>query len=197
MEYLYNENIIHRDIKPANILIKDGLYKLCDFGLVKDLSTNARSMEATSTKTLAGTFKYMSPQMRITYHSTAPTHYSAKTDAWSIGMVILECIIGYKEDQHVLQDEVKDIKKYESNVIVRDIVRHLLVKEEQERRYLHDPFIRETLTILLEAEKKQKELEASQPHQQNQKRKATVSSNDDTSSKEIRIHRGPRTQEGS
>ncbi len=34
MEYLYKKKIIHRDIKPANILLKDGLYKLCDFGLV-------------------------------------------------------------------------------------------------------------------------------------------------------------------
>ncbi len=34
MEYLYKEKIIHRDIKPANILLKNGLYKLCDFGLV-------------------------------------------------------------------------------------------------------------------------------------------------------------------
>lgn len=29
---LVKNNIIHRDIKPANILIKDGTFKIADFG---------------------------------------------------------------------------------------------------------------------------------------------------------------------
>lgn len=30
---LFDSKILHQDIKPQNILIKDGVYKLADFGL--------------------------------------------------------------------------------------------------------------------------------------------------------------------
>lgn len=32
MAFLQENNIAHRDIKPENIFIKDGVYKLGDFG---------------------------------------------------------------------------------------------------------------------------------------------------------------------
>lgn len=32
---LYDKNIIHRDIKPENILIKNGNFKISDFGLAR------------------------------------------------------------------------------------------------------------------------------------------------------------------
>ena len=30
---LISKNILHRDIKPENILIKNDVFKICDFGL--------------------------------------------------------------------------------------------------------------------------------------------------------------------
>ena len=38
---LIENGIIHRDVKPANILVKNGVYKLADFGfsrIVDDLT---------------------------------------------------------------------------------------------------------------------------------------------------------------
>jgi len=31
------KGVVHRDLKPDNILIKNGVFKLCDFGLSKKL----------------------------------------------------------------------------------------------------------------------------------------------------------------
>lgn len=33
LNYLQNKNISHNDIKPNNILIKNSIYKICDFGV--------------------------------------------------------------------------------------------------------------------------------------------------------------------
>ena len=34
---LYELNFIHRDIKPSNILVKNGVLKVADFGLAKQM----------------------------------------------------------------------------------------------------------------------------------------------------------------
>jgi serine/threonine protein kinase len=54
---LYDRSIIHRDIKPENILIKDGNFKISDFGLSKVIS-NVEFNENMSSK---GTPLYMAP----------------------------------------------------------------------------------------------------------------------------------------
>ena len=54
--------IIHRDIKPANILIKDGIYKLADFGfaLIED------EIESIIKRFNVGTPMYMAPEITLT-----------------------------------------------------------------------------------------------------------------------------------
>ena len=32
LKYLNSMNIFHRDLKPSNILIKNNVFKICDFG---------------------------------------------------------------------------------------------------------------------------------------------------------------------
>ena len=86
LAYLHKTmHIIHRDIKPHNILLNSkGQAKITDFGVSGELaSTQAMA------KTFVGTHKYMSPT-RIT-----GKHHSAKSDVWSLGLVLLEAALGY------------------------------------------------------------------------------------------------------
>lgn len=78
LDYLHGRKIIHRDIKPSNILLtRDGVVKLCDFGVSGVL---VNSMAGTFT----GTSWYMSPE-RI-----RGDPYSIRSDVWSTGLTILE-----------------------------------------------------------------------------------------------------------
>lgn len=78
LDYLHGKKIIHRDIKPSNILLtKDGVVKLCDFGVSGVL---VNSMAGTFT----GTSWYMSPE-RI-----RGDPYTIRSDVWSTGLTILE-----------------------------------------------------------------------------------------------------------
>ncbi|WVR08200.1 hypothetical protein IAU60_005247 [Kwoniella sp. DSM 27419] len=78
LDYLHEHRIIHRDIKPSNIVLtKEGVVKLCDFGVSGEL---VDSMAGTFT----GTSFYMAPE-RI---QNKP--YTIKADVWSLGMTLHE-----------------------------------------------------------------------------------------------------------
>ena len=69
-------NIVHRDIKPQNIFVsKNGNYKLGDFGI-------ARTIDRTTSATVAGTYDYMAPEV---YYGKK---YGATVDLYSLGMVL-------------------------------------------------------------------------------------------------------------
>ena len=44
LNLLHNENMWHRDIKPANIIINNGSYKICDYGLSSVAIQNPKAM---------------------------------------------------------------------------------------------------------------------------------------------------------
>jgi tetratricopeptide (TPR) repeat protein len=91
--------IIHRDIKPGNIMINDrDEVKVLDFGLAKRIgepvSITLDSVDLTLTNQLsapgniAGTPQYMSPEQ------ASGDHVDARTDLFSVGIVLYECLTG-------------------------------------------------------------------------------------------------------
>lgn len=88
LEYAHDAGIFHRDLKPSNILV-DNIESshpyvcLIDFG-VAQISGSTE----TSGNSIVGTPAYMSPDT-----STGLT-YSARSDLYSLGCVMFECIAG-------------------------------------------------------------------------------------------------------
>jgi serine/threonine protein kinase len=91
-------NIVHRDIKPENIIVRhDGLVKVLDFGLAKQIeSTPAHDASTTPMPNpdtrrfetdpgvLMGTVRYMSPEQ------TSGLHVDSRTDIFSFGILLFE-----------------------------------------------------------------------------------------------------------
>ena len=91
--------IVHRDIKLENIMLRrDGYVKVLDFGLAKltDRQTSLVDAEAdtkmlhTSPGMIMGTVYYMSPEQ------ARGLTVDARTDVWSLGVVLYEMVSGQK-----------------------------------------------------------------------------------------------------
>jgi len=83
--YVHARGVVHRDVKPGNVLLDgDGRARLADFGIARLLDETAM----TSTGTTLGTAAYMAPE-QLRHHRVG-----RPADVWSLGMVLLECLVG-------------------------------------------------------------------------------------------------------
>lgn len=99
----HDAGIVHRDIKPENIMLRaDGYVKVLDFGLAKLTRTQSRAADngvatilSTNPGVVMGTINYMSPEQ------VRGLEVDARTDVWSLGVVLYEMIAGkgpFKEE---------------------------------------------------------------------------------------------------
>mmetsp|Transcript_16830 Transcript_16830/g.27947 ORF Transcript_16830/g.27947 Transcript_16830/m.27947 type:complete len:577 (-) Transcript_16830:92-1822(-) len=88
VSYLHAQRppIVHRDLKPVNFLVKNGAYKLCDFGSAVfghvELKTQRARQEADEVIQKTTTQMFRSPEMVDLYMSNKLTQ---STDVWALG----------------------------------------------------------------------------------------------------------------
>ena len=84
LEHAHSRGIIHRDIKPHNIMVlKDGSVKVADFGIAQ-----MASAQSTLTREALGSVHYISPEQ------AKGAHVDARTDLYSLGVVMYEMLTG-------------------------------------------------------------------------------------------------------
>ncbi|MFI5118334.1 MAG: protein kinase, partial [Terriglobales bacterium] len=99
LDAAHRAGIIHRDLKPSNIKITpDGVVKVLDFGLAKDLGVEksgpdmSKSLTMTGGGTIVGvilgTAAYMSPEQ------ARGQPVDKRTDIWAFGCVLFEMLTG-------------------------------------------------------------------------------------------------------
>ena len=87
LSLMQKNKVSHRDIKPQNILImKNGIYKICDFGEARVIEGNGLVIQR-----VRGSQLFMSPILFYAYNRNISQviHNTYKSDVFSLGMCIL------------------------------------------------------------------------------------------------------------
>ena len=139
----HDKGIIHRDLKPENLFCAteaDGtvVIKIVDFGVSKQL-TSQRTRAQTNPGESVGSPQYMSPEQ-----ITNPSQVDARTDIWSLGVVMFELLTGVLPFRGagtaqvcaaVLTEPPPQMSDYRSDVppALEFIVRRCLEKDRDQR----------------------------------------------------------------
>ena len=145
----HEAGIVHRDIKPENIMVRgrDGYVKVLDFGLAKltegyeatvDLEGETRAQVKTNPGMVMGTVGYMSPEQ------ARAEKVDARTDIWSLGVVLYELLAGCPPFDRptpseviasILEHEPPPLPRYARDVPeeLERIVSKTLTKDREER----------------------------------------------------------------
>lgn len=87
LEHAHSDGILHRDIKPDNIMVvHNGIAKLCDLGLVKDLESGG---DTTDIGVTLGTPNYISPEQ-----ARGDDSVDFRSDIYSLGATFYHMVTG-------------------------------------------------------------------------------------------------------
>ncbi|EED81681.1 candidate kinase [Postia placenta Mad-698-R] len=136
LAYLHKLKTIHRDIKPPNILLtREGVVKLCDFGVSGELVNSLAG-------TFTGTSLYMAPER------LSGLEYTIRSDVWSTGISLLELVqnrFPFPSDLaaielmfHITQNEPPELEDEE------DITWSPEMKDFIKKALTRDPLVRPT-----------------------------------------------------
>jgi serine/threonine protein kinase len=88
LQCAHNHGVIHRDLKPGNLfLTRDGVVKLGDFGIARDVSASDLTAEGLT----VGTHAYMAPEQ-----ITGDASISGKADLYALGCCLYEMLTARK-----------------------------------------------------------------------------------------------------
>ncbi len=136
----HEAGIIHRDVKPANLMVTPaGEPVILDFGLARNRDSDATTLTAAGLN--PGSPAYMSPEQI----SSRGDELDRRTDVYSLGVVLYECLTLQRPFEHptpegvhqrILHEQTPDPRR-----VRRELPRDLAVvvqkamEKERERRY--------------------------------------------------------------
>ena len=86
LAHAHPRGCVHRDLKPANLyLAEDGLVKLGDLGLARDLTDSRLTAEGQT----VGTWRYMPPEQ-----ITGQADIDGRLDIYALGCILFEMVAG-------------------------------------------------------------------------------------------------------
>ncbi len=87
LAHAHQHDCVHRDLKPANLyLAEDGLVKLGDLGLARDLTDSRLTAEGQT----VGTWHYMPPEQ-----ITGQADIDGRLDLYALGCILFEMVAGH------------------------------------------------------------------------------------------------------
>src|SRR5438445_5752953 len=85
----HGRGIVHRDIKPENILLEEGHAVVADFGIARAIEAAGGGDQRPATGVVVGTPATLSPE-----HARGAPNVDARPDAYSLGCVLYEVLVG-------------------------------------------------------------------------------------------------------
>ncbi|KAK9726610.1 hypothetical protein RND81_05G226800 [Saponaria officinalis] len=79
LAHMHNNGYFHRDLKPENLLVTNGIIKIADFGLVREVSSMPPYTDYVSTRW------YRAPEVLL-----QSSYYTPAIDMWAVGAILAE-----------------------------------------------------------------------------------------------------------